>query len=249
MERQAGRTRTNRLGQPIGADLAQWQGAAVPDRETLVGRRCRLEALDAERHAEPLHAAYCEDGDGRNWTYLPYGPFSSATEYRRWAERMQSEADPIAFAIVDAAHDRAVGVATFLRIDPPNGSIEVGHLSFAPALQRSPTSTEAMYLMMRRVFEDWGYRRYEWKCDSLNAPSLAAARRLGFRFEGTFRNHVVMKGRNRDTSWLSILDDEWPALRDGLEAWLDPSNFDASDRQRRALRDFMPDWAGRARPD
>ncbi len=241
--------RENELGQPIGRALEGWKGARSPSREPIEGERCRLEPLAAARHAEALHAAYAENRDGGNWTYLPYGPFDSTEAYAAWVREHEALDDTIFFAIVDRASGAPVGVASFLRIDPEMGSIEVGHLCYAPALQRTPVSTEAMYLMMRRVFDDWGYRRYEWKCDSLNAPSLAAARRLGFRFEGTFRNHVVMKGRNRDTSWLSILDDEWPALRDGLEAWLDPSNFDASDRQRRALRDFMPDWAGRARPD
>ena len=237
----------NTLGQPIGFPVPNWSGAKPPTRETMSGRLCRLEALSADTHAEALHAAYAADRDGGNWTYLPYGPFESAAAYREWVKEMQSRDDVIAFAIVDAKDGRPLGVATYLRIDPVNGVIEVGHLSYAPALQRTPLSTEAMFLMMRRVFVDWGYRRYEWKCDSLNAPSVAAARRLGFRYEGTFFQNVVMKGRNRDTTWLSILDGEWPAIESALEGWLDVANFDANGRQQRSLRDLMPETAGTTR--
>jgi RimJ/RimL family protein N-acetyltransferase len=202
------------------------------------GRLCRLEPLDAATHAAALHAAYATDREGRNWTYLPYGPFASAAEYAAWVESVQSREDPVFLAIIDLATQQPIGVASYLRVDPAMGSIEVGHLSYAPALQRTPASTEAMYLMMRRVFDELGYRRYEWKCDSLNAPSVAAAKRLGFRFEGIFRQAVVMKGRNRDTAWFSILDGEWPALRAAFEQWLDPANFDATGAQRQRLEAF-----------
>lgn len=204
----------------------------------MLGRLCRLEPLDAATHAAALHAAYTIDREGRNWTYLPYGPFGSAAEYSAWVESVQSRDDPVFYAIVDFATQRPVGVASYLRIDPAMGTIEVGHLSYAPALQRTPASTEAMYLMMRRAFDELGYRRYEWKCDSLNAPSVAAAKRLGFRFEGTFRQAIVMKGRNRDTTWLAIVDGEWPALRSAFERWLDPANFDATSAQRRRLEEL-----------
>ena len=239
--------RTNELGQPIGVAVENWKGAAAPTRESMVGRLSRLDALRSETHAGPLHAAYAEDRDGGNWTYLPYGPFARLEDYRAWVEAMQDRDDPIAYAIVDQESDRPLGVATFLRIDAPNGSIEVGHLSYSPALQRTVHSSEAMYLMMRRVFEDWGYRRYEWKCDSLNAPSVSAAQRLGFRYEGTFLNQIVMKDRNRDTSWFSITDQEWPALRSAFDAWLDASNFDVAGRQRKRLATLMPETAGRSR--
>jgi RimJ/RimL family protein N-acetyltransferase len=202
------------------------------------GRLCRLEPLEAATHATALHDAYSADHEGRNWTYLPYGPFGSAAEYVSWVESMQSGEDPMFHAIVSLASGRPVGVAAYLRIDPVMGTIEVGHLSYSPALQRTPAATEAMYLMMRRAFEELGYRRYEWKCDSLNAPSMGAAERLGFRFEGTFRQAMVIKGRNRDTAWLSILDGEWPAVRSALERWLDPSNFDRAGKQRRRLEEF-----------
>ena len=210
------------------------------------GVRCRLEALDADRHAAGLHAAYAADRDGGNWTYLPYGPFASAAAYARWVSSMQGGDDPIFFAILELPSERPVGVASYLRIEPAMGVIEVGHLSYSPALQRTPASTEAMYLMMKRVFDDWGYRRYEWKCDSLNAPSRAAARRLGFRYEGVFRNQVVMKGRNRDTAWFSITDAEWPGIRDALDVWLAPDNFAAGGSQRRRLSELMPASAGKA---
>jgi RimJ/RimL family protein N-acetyltransferase len=210
------------------------------------GRLCRLEPLDAATHAAALHAAHSADHEGRNWTYLPYGPFASATAYASWVESVQSGADPLFHAIVDLASGQPVGVAAYLRIDPAMGAIEVGHLSYSPALQRTAAATEAMYLMMRRAFAELGYRRYEWKCDSFNAPSLRAAARLGFRPEGTFRQAVVMKGRNRDNAWLSIVDGEWPAVRSALEAWLDPSNFDEVGEQRRSLGQFTAEARGTA---
>jgi RimJ/RimL family protein N-acetyltransferase len=236
----------NELGQPVGAPLPDWSGAHEPDRAPLLGRRCRLEALDAERHAEALHAAYSEDRDGGNWTYLPYGPFASPAAYRDLINGLQRLGDTHFFAIVDLDSKTPIGVSSYLRAVPAMGSIEVGHLSFSPALQRTPVSTEAMFLMMKRVFDDWGYRRYEWKCDSLNAPSVAAAERLGFRYEGLFRNHVTMKGRNRDTAWFSITDEEWPAIRAAMESWLNPRNFDSAGIQQKRLGDLMPSTAGQA---
>ena len=233
--------RTNHLGQPIGEPVPGWVPRSRPPRTSMQGRLCRLEPLDAARHAAALHAAYAEDAGGRNWTYLPYGPFASAAAYGAWVESVQSADDPLFFVIVDSASQRPVGVASYLRIDPAMGVIEVGHLNYAPALQATSAATDAMYLMMRRAFEELGYRRYEWKCDSLNAPSRAAAARLGFRYEGTFRQAVVTKGRNRDNAWFSITDAEWPAVRSGLEGWLDPANFDAAGRQRRRLGELMSD--------
>jgi RimJ/RimL family protein N-acetyltransferase len=205
----------------------------------MAGRLCRLEPLDAARHAAALHEANAADREGRNWTYLPYGPFASAAEYAAWVESVQSLDDPVFFAIVDLASGRPVGVASYLRIDPPNGAIEVGHLCYSPALQATTAATEAMYLMMCRAFDELGYRRYEWKCDAFNLPSRAAAERLGFVYEGTFRQAVVIKGRNRDNAWFSITDAEWPAVKAALEAWLEPSNFGAAGRQRRRLADLV----------
>ena len=231
---------TNAFGQPIGEALAGWAARPRPPRGGMEGRLCRLEPLDAGRHAAALHEAYSEDREGRNWTYLPYGPFASAAAYAAFVESVQTRGDPLFFAVVEVASRRPVGVASYLRIDPAMGSIEVGHLSYAPALQRHPAATEAMFLMMQRAFDELGYRRYEWKCDALNAPSRRAAERLGFRYEGIFRQHVVTKGRNRDSAWYAIVDGEWPQLKQAFTSWLDPVNFDAAGRQRRRLEDGRP---------
>jgi RimJ/RimL family protein N-acetyltransferase len=229
----------NSLGQPVGPPVPGWVARPQPSRTPLEGRLCRLEPLQADRHAAALHQAYSVDHDGRNWTYLPYGPFASTEEYAEWVRSVEKSEDPLFFAIVHLGSGRPVGVASYLRIDPPMGCIEVGHLSYSPALQRTPAATEATYLMMRRAFDELGYRRYEWKCNSFNAPSWNAAERLGFRYEGTFRQHWVQKGRNRDNAWFSILDGEWPTVRSALEAWLDPSNFSELGQQRCTLREFM----------
>jgi RimJ/RimL family protein N-acetyltransferase len=224
----------NGLGQPVGVPVEGWCPPPFPPRESMAGRFCRLEALDARRHAADLYEANGLDADGRNWTYLPYGPFESLEGYTRWMVAATASNDPQLWAIEDAVSGRAVGVAAYLRIDPDSGSIEVGHLNYSPLLQRRPAATEAMYLMMRRAFE-LGYRRYEWKCDALNAPSRAAARRLGFSYEGLFRQARVNKGRNRDTAWYSVIDSDWPRLRSAFERWLAPSNFDERGVQRVSL--------------
>jgi len=201
----------------------------------MVGRWCRLEPLDPERHAASLFAAYQLDREGHRWTYLPYGPFANEASFRAWLTEMAAKDDPLFFAVLDETGE-AVGVASFLRISPETGSIEVGHIHYSPRLERTRAATEAMYLMMRRVFDELAYRRYEWKCDSLNAPSRRAADRLGFTYEGTFRQHLVAKGRNRDTAWYSIIDSEWPAIKAAFEAWLEADNFDEAGKQRAALR-------------
>jgi RimJ/RimL family protein N-acetyltransferase len=225
----------NGLGQPIGEPVPDWSARPRPGREPIEGRHCRIEALDPERHAADLFAANARDGEGRMWTYMAYGPFARLDDYQTWADKAAASQDPLFHAILDRSTGRAVGVASFLRIEPAVGVVEVGHIAYSPALQRTPAATEAMYLLMRRVFGELGYRRYEWKCDALNAPSRAAAERLGFRFEGVFRQATVYKGRNRDTAWYSVLDTEWPARKAAFEAWLDPANFDATGRQRRPL--------------
>jgi RimJ/RimL family protein N-acetyltransferase len=230
----SGPPRVNEHGQPIGPALPDWHAPPPPGRETMHGRYCRLEPLDASTHAADLHAANALDTAGRNWTYLGVGPFASFADYRAWVESVAAGSDPLFFAIVDTRTDRAVGVASYLRIAPASGSIEVGHLNYSPLLARTPAATEAMYLMMRRAFE-LGYRRYEWKCDALNAPSRAAAQRLGFSYEGLFRQALVYKGRSRDTAWYSVVDGEWPALRRAFERWLRPENFDAGGAQRESL--------------
>ncbi|MFN0050586.1 MAG: GNAT family N-acetyltransferase [Planctomycetales bacterium] len=234
------KTRTtvqNALGQPIGAALPNWQPPFRPAHEPIDGSFCRLEPLDLQRHAAPLYAANCLDSQQQMWTYLAYGPFANFEEYAEWMRRTCLGSDPLFFAILDRQTDQPVGVASYLRIDPAAGSIEVGHLAYSPLLQRRPAATEAMFLMMQRAF-DLGYRRYEWKCDALNAPSRAAAERLGFTFEGLFRQATVYKHRNRDTAWYSIIDREWPALRAAYTRWLSPDNFDAQGRQRLRLSDL-----------
>jgi RimJ/RimL family protein N-acetyltransferase len=203
------------------------------------GRFCRLEALDPARHARDLFAANQRDAEGRNWTYLFVGPFADFESYRAWLEQVAEADDPLFHTIIDLKTEKAVGVATFMRVDRANGVIEVGNINYSPLLQRTPAATEAMFLMMARVFDELGYRRYEWKCDSLNAPSRAAALRLGFQFEGIFRQAVIYKGRNRDTAWFSMIDGEWPALKRAYEQWLAPGNFDAEGRQRRKLTDLI----------
>lgn len=226
--------RVNELGQPVGPALPGWQPPPRPPRTTLEGRFCRVEPLDVERHARQLYDANSLDPQGRMWTYLFSGPFASFDEYHAWFAPRPASEDPLFFAFVDKAREQAVGLGSYLRIAPEHGSVEVGHLQYSPLLQRSPVATEAMYLMMSHAFE-LGYRRYEWKCDALNAASRRAAERLGFRLEGIFRQAIVYRGRNRDTAWFSIIDGEWPALDAAFRAWLDPANFDAQGRQRRSL--------------
>lgn len=227
--------RVNQFGQPIGEALPDWTPRPRPSRTPMTGRFCRVEPLDPARDAAYLFRAFSADPEGRSWTYMAYGPFASEPEMRAWLEARVPQDDPLMYTIVDVATGNALGWATFMRIDPPAGVIEVGGIAFSPALQRTRLATEAMYLMMRRAFAELGYRRYEWKCDALNAPSRAAARRLGFRYEGTFRQATIYKGRNRDTAWFSITDGEWPAVRDALERWLDPANFDPQGRQKIGL--------------
>ena len=230
--------RLNGFGQPIGPALPDWSPRPRPPRAPMEGRFCRLVPLDAAAHADALYATYSAAPDTRGWTYLGDEMPESTEAYRARLATQQASEDPLFHAILDPASGDALGIASYLRIDPGNGVIEVGHLHFGPRLQRAPAATEAMALMMARAFDELGYRRYEWKCDSLNAPSRAAALRLGFTFEGIFRNAVVVKGRSRDTAWFSITDAEWPRVRAGFAAWLDPSNFDGAGRQRRGLADL-----------
>ena len=229
--------RRNELGQAIGFPVPDWRRPPRPPREAMLGRLCRVEPLDPARHGDDLYRAYALDADARHWTYLPYGPFVDREAYRQWLESACRGDDPLFFAVVDVGTGGVVGVASYLRIDPGSGSIEVGHLRFSSLLQRKPAATEAMYLMMRRAFE-LGYRRYEWKCDALNAPSRAAALRLGLSYEGIFRQAMVIKGRNRDSAWFAATDRDWPALDAAFRRWLDPANFDAAGRQRVRLSDL-----------
>ncbi len=230
--------RVNTFGQPIGEEVRGWTSRPAPAPTALVGRTCRLERLDPARHAEDLFAANARDADGRNTTYLFTDRFDSFDDYRCWIAEVAARDDPFFYAIVDAASGKAVGVGAYMRIDRANGVIEIGHLNFSPLLQRTTAATEAIHLLLRNAFDGLGYRCCEWKCDSLNAPSRAAAERFGFRFEGIFRQAIVYKGRNRDTAWYSIIDSEWSALRAAFEQWLAPDNFDARG-QKRSLRVFV----------
>ncbi len=239
----------NHLGQPIGAPVPEWSPRKLPPRTPMTGRLCRVEPLDPERHAAQLFAAYAEDREGRMWTYLPRGPYASLDEYRSWAEAACQGDDPLVHAIIDNATAEAVGTAALMRIEPGVGVIEIGSITYSPRLQRRPPGTEAMYLMMRRVFDELGYRRYEWECNSLNAPSRSAAARLGFRYEGLFRQATITRGHNRDTTWFSVIDSEWPALRDAFEGWLDPANFDAQGQQRHSLASLRSSPGLRSSPE
>jgi RimJ/RimL family protein N-acetyltransferase len=225
----------NHLGQPVGFPVEGWTARARPPLTPVAGRYCRVEPLDAGRHARDLFAAYSEDREGRMWTYLPWGPYADFDDFLAGTEADLRRENFITYAVIDTASGKAAGVASYLNINLSAGSIEVGGIAYSPALQRRPAGTEAMFLMMRRAFDELGYRRYEWKCNSLNAPSRGAAERYGFRFEGIFRQADVVKGRNRDTAWFSITDREWPAIKAAFERWLDPGNFDGDGRQRERL--------------
>ncbi len=219
----------------LGAPLPDWTPPPRPTGTTMQGRLVRLERMDADAHAADLHRAY--GGHDALWTYLPYGPFASAASYHRWAKDVAMGSDPLFWVLRSLDTGHCGGVASYLRITPEAGSIEVGHICLAPEIARTAAWTEAMYLMMDWAFRA-GYRRYEWKCDALNLASRRAAQRLGFSFEGVFRQATVVKGRNRDTAWFSVIDREWPALREAYAAWLDPRNFDAQGRQRERLSDL-----------
>ncbi|TCO73948.1 GNAT family N-acetyltransferase [Rhodovulum euryhalinum] len=220
---------------PLGAALPDWTPPPRPPRAPMDGRYALLEPLDASRHAADLHAAFAPDP--AIWTYLPYGPFPSEAAYRGWIEDKAPGADPLFFAVRSTATGRVAGVLSYLRIAPEAGSIEIGHVCLAPALQRTAAATEAVTLMIGRAF-DAGYRRVEWKCNALNLASRRAAERLGFSYEGLFRQAGVVKGRNRDTAWFAAIDSDWPTLRAAYARWLDPANFSADGRQLAALSDL-----------
>lgn len=228
-----------RDGDPIGEPVPGWTPRPLPARAPMSGRYCRLEPLSPDAHARDLWEANALDATGRNFTYLLAEPFTTFEAHRAWLAQMAAQPDPLFLTVLipEGPAHRAVGVASYLRIAPNAGSIEVGHINFSPLLQRTRAATEAMYLMMRHAFE-LGYRRYEWKCDALNRPSRRAAQRLGLSFEGVFRQALIYKGRNRDTAWFAAIDTEWPRLAAAFEQWLDPSNFDAEGRQRLALADL-----------
>lgn len=209
--------------------------ARRPERTTLHGRLVTLLPLDPRAHGDSLYEETRGESGERLWQYLFEGPFPERAAFDIHLQRIAASEDPLFFAIVDSASGKAVGYASYMRIEPVHRVIEVGSILYTPRLQQTAMATEAMYLMARHVFEDLGYRRYEWKCNALNAPSRRAALRFGFSFEGIFRQHMIVKGRNRDTAWFSMLDSEWPLRKANFERWLDPSNFGKDGRQKVAL--------------
>jgi RimJ/RimL family protein N-acetyltransferase len=230
--------RENSFGQPIGPAVAGWSARPRPQRTEMLGRYCRLEPVNVQRHEQQLFDAYMQAPDGRDWTYLFSDRPETPQDFNAYLAKLEKSEDPLHFTIIDTSTNQAVGTAALMRIEPAHGVIEVGSITFSPLLKKTRAATESMYLMMRRAFDELGYRRYEWKCDSLNAPSRAAAQRYGFTFEGIFRQAIVYKGRSRDTAWFSITDAEWPRIRAAFEAWLDPANFNADGRQKRSLSDL-----------
>jgi RimJ/RimL family protein N-acetyltransferase len=227
--------RRNALDQPIGLPIADTSPRPVPPRSDMVGRYCSVVPLSVD-HADDLYAAFREDTEDRIWTYLPNGPYPDPESFRAWVVDAVTWDDPLMHAIL--VDGRAMGHASYLRISPASASVEVGFINLAPALQRTRAATEFQFLMMQRAFDELGYRRYEWKCDALNAPSRQAAKRLGFTYEGTFRQATFYKGRNRDTAWYSIIDSEWPSLKARFRRWLDPVNFDPTGAQRATLSEI-----------
>ena len=225
----------------LGLPVPNWAPPPSPDKtmwaEKMQGLHVRLEPLKPALHCDDLFTAFAADTNNQIWDYLPYGPFESAADLADWMHATCAGPDPYFFAIIDQTSNRAVGVASYLRVNPNSGSIEVGHINFSPRLQSTIGATEAMYLMMRWAFMA-GYRRYEWKCNALNLKSRRAAQRLGLSYEGVFRQATISKGRNRDTAWFAAIDAEWPMLQAAFETWLQPDNFDLSGQQKRSLSEM-----------
>ncbi|HEY3988247.1 MAG TPA: GNAT family protein [Acidobacteriaceae bacterium] len=219
--------------QPVGRALPAWQPRPRPERRSFHGRYCRVEPLDSARHADALYASLCNASGATGFTYLPANPPADIEEWHQRLEQYSASSDPLFFTLFEES-SRVAGMCAYLRVAPEHGSIEIGHIHLSPQLQQTRSATEIQYLLMRHAFE-LGYRRYEWKCDALNAPSRRAALRLGFQFEGIFRNALVYKQRSRDTAWFSVIEEEWPEVRRAFEVWLAPENFDAAGRQLNSL--------------
>lgn len=218
--------------------LENWQGCPPPRRQVMEGQHVRLEPLDADRHGAGLFAAATLPDADERFRYLPDYPPGNLEEFRPWLEKAAASPDPLFFAVIDLASGKVAGRQTFMRIDAANGVIEIGNILWSAIMARRPAATEAFYLFARHVFDELGYRRYEWKCNDRNEPSKRAALRFGMQFEGVFRQHLVVKGENRDTAWYSMLDSEWPLNRAALEAWLAAENFDEAGQQLRRLEDI-----------
>lgn len=224
----------NKFGQPIGKPMPDWKGCPEPGDVTLTGQKCRIERYKVAKHADDLFAAYSH-GDGSDWTYSFEGPFETREQYQVFAETCEKSTDPRHYAVVDIATGKAIGTMSLMRCDKKNGVIEVGCISFSPLLMRSTHSTEAQYLMMAYVFDTLGYRRYEWKCHSMNERSRRSAVRLGYIFEGVFKDHMILKGHSRDTAWYAITAERWPIQKAAFEAWLAPENFNQEGQQKKSL--------------
>jgi RimJ/RimL family protein N-acetyltransferase len=233
-----GQQKSNGLELPVSENLSEWQPRPRPERREIDGRHVRLEPLSAARHGDGLFAASSvPDADGR-FAWLPDYPPQTRADFQPWLDKAQASEDPLFFTVVDKASGKVAGRQTLMRIDAANGVIEIGNIYWGPLMSRKPAATEAQYLFMKYIFDDLGYRRYEWKCNNRNEPSKRAAERFGFKFEGIFRQHLIVKGENRDTAWYSIIDKEWPALRSAYEAWLDPANFDGEGQQTQRLEEI-----------
>jgi RimJ/RimL family protein N-acetyltransferase len=218
--------------QPIGA-IVDTRSAALPQPGPFAGRHARVEKLDPAAHGADLWRAVRDDG--ALWTYMGYGPFDGEGAFLSWLGERAALPDPYSYAVIDLASGKAVGIVTLMEIRPAMRVIEIGNIVYSGALKRTRAATEVQYLMARYAFEQLGYRRYEWKCNALNAPSMRAARRYGFKYEGIFRHHMIVKGRNRDTAWFAMTNDDWPAARSAFERWLDPANFDHAGGQKESL--------------
>ncbi len=227
---------TDTMNGPSPGGVVDTAPAEWPEAVRLNGRFCRIEKLDLVRHGESLWLAV--KGHDDVWAYMGYGPFADEPSFLRWVDERTVLLDPFSYAVVDQASDRALGVVTLMEIRPAMRVVEMGNVVYTPLLQRTAAGTEAQYLMARYVFDALHYRRYEWKCDALNAPSRRAAARYGFTYEGTFRQHMIVKGRNRDTAWFAMTDGDWPAMKAAFEAWLQPENFDKTGTQKRELAAF-----------
>jgi RimJ/RimL family protein N-acetyltransferase len=225
----------------VGPPVDPLPSGRAPERKILAGTDVRLEPVEAALVPGLYALSHARPEDAALWTYLAYGPFADRSAFAAWLEERSRSSDPLFFALVERTSGAAAGMASYLNIVPANGSVEIGHIWFAPPLQRTRAATEAIFLMCRHVFDDLGYRRLEWKCNALNEASIRAARRFGFTYEGTFRQHMVVKGRNRDTAWFAMLDHEWPRVRAAFERWLDPDNFDAAGRQQISLTALTAD--------
>lgn len=221
----------------MSTDLSHWQPRPFPPHEPLQGRLIRLEPLDAARHGDDLWQEL-QGPDPALWDYLPYGPFAERAAFDAWLAGHADGRDPQCYAVVEQTDGRALGLLAYLRITPKDGCIEIGHIAFGAALQRTPGATEAVFLLARNAFDTLGYRRLEWKCNAHNARSRRAAKRFGFSYEGLFRQHMIVKGENRDTAWYALIDGEWPQCRAAFQRWLAADNFDAEGRQKRRLEEL-----------